>query len=133
MKSKEGFHSQVDKGSALFLGYYSSWPLFALTHHMLVWWAAWRVRPGVRFWDYALGLLGDDIVIADPEVAESYKQVMAEAEVTISIEKSLVSDKGALEFAKRFLTEGGTVDLSPVSCRMLRTLVSSISAYQFQD
>lgn len=100
---------------------------------MLVWWAAWRVRPGVRFWDYALALLGDDIVIADPEVAESYKQVMAEAEVTISIEKSLVSDKGALEFAKRFLTEGGTVDLSPVSCRMLRTLVSSISAYQFQD
>lgn len=52
------------------LGFYGSWPVFTLTHHMLVWYAAWRIRPGVKFLDYAL--LGDDNVIADPVVAKSY-------------------------------------------------------------
>lgn len=54
---------------------------------MLVWYATWRVRPGVKFFDYAL--LGDEIVIADPVVAKSYLEVMEECEVTISKEKSL--------------------------------------------
>lgn len=45
------------------LGYYSSWPLFALSHHYLVWWCAEQVHPGVRFMDYAV--LGDDVIIAD--------------------------------------------------------------------
>lgn len=61
--------------------------LCSLTHHMLVWYATWRVRPGVKFFDYAL--LGDEIVIADPVVAKSYLEVMEECEVTISKEKSL--------------------------------------------
>lgn len=52
------------------LGFYGSWPVFTLTHHMLVWYAAWRIRPGVKFLYYAL--LGDDNVIADPVVAKSY-------------------------------------------------------------
>ncbi|KAK4419027.1 putative mitochondrial protein [Sesamum alatum] len=51
------------------LGYLSSWPSFTLTHHMVVWLAAYEVYPGKKFWDYAI--LGDDIVIADRKVAES--------------------------------------------------------------
>lgn len=27
------------------LGYYSSWPLFALTHHAMIWWCAEQVYP----------------------------------------------------------------------------------------
>lgn len=50
------------------LGYYGSWPLFAFSHHLLVWWAAEQVRPGVRFDRYAV--LGDDVLITDPLVAE---------------------------------------------------------------
>lgn len=46
-------------------GYYSSWPLFALTHHVIVWAAAEQVYPG-RVFD-AYGLLGDDIVVADKD------------------------------------------------------------------
>lgn len=39
------------------LGMHSSWPLFALSHHILMWWCAELVYPG-RFFDrYAL--LGD--------------------------------------------------------------------------
>lgn len=76
---------QVYKGS-------TSWPVFALTHHALVWHAAWRVYPGKRFLDYAI--LGDDIVIADSSVAAEYQKIMCDAEVTISKEKSLVSCYG---------------------------------------
>lgn len=97
-------------------------PVFTLTHHMLVWYAAWRVRPGVKFFDYAL--LGDDIVIADPVVAKSYLEVMEECEVTISKEKSLISNVSALEFAKRFMVHKVTLYFSLVSLRVLRTLSS---------
>ncbi|KAI5567024.1 hypothetical protein BDE02_13G061400 [Populus trichocarpa] len=38
------------------------WPLFTLSHHMVVWLAAERLYPGRRFQAYAV--LGDDIVIA---------------------------------------------------------------------
>ncbi|KAL0300400.1 UNVERIFIED_CONTAM: putative mitochondrial protein [Sesamum calycinum] len=45
------------------LGYLSSWPLFALTHHILM----AVCRTGEKFTKYAV--LGDDVVIADQEVA----------------------------------------------------------------
>jgi len=80
------------------LGYYSSWPVFTLTHHMIVWMSAFEVYPGKRFKDYAI--LGDDIVIADRRVAEVYKRTMDEAMAVISLEKSLVSFTGSCEFAK---------------------------------
>jgi hypothetical protein len=51
------------------LGYYGSWPL---THHYLVWLAAYKAYPNSHkpFIHYAL--LGDDIVIADKVVAQEY-------------------------------------------------------------
>ena len=61
------------------------------------------------------------------EVAERYRELISQLNVPFSLEKSLVSSVGALEFAKRFFVRGVTKDLSPVSCRMLRSLVSSIS------
>lgn len=48
----------------------------------------------MKFFDYAL--LGDDIVIADPVVAKSYLEVMEECKVTISKEKSFISNVSAL-------------------------------------
>ena len=67
------------------LGYYSSWPLFALSHHILVWWAAEQVYPGKVFSKYSV--LGDDIVIADEEVARVYELGLKELGVTISQQK----------------------------------------------
>ncbi|CAA0810192.1 Uncharacterized mitochondrial protein AtMg01410 [Striga hermonthica] len=52
------------------LGYYGSWPLFAFSHHLVVWLAKSKVYPGWRFSDY--GVLGDDVVISDPHVAPIY-------------------------------------------------------------
>lgn len=87
------------------LGIYSSWPVFTLTHHMLVWLAADKVRPGAVFLDYAI--LGDDLVIACPKVAEEYIRMIEVMKVTISQEKSLVSSIGACEFAKKFRVDRG--------------------------
>ncbi|CAK9143602.1 unnamed protein product [Ilex paraguariensis] len=102
------------------LGYYSSWPVFTLTHHALVWLAAYEVYPGQRFEDYAI--LGDDIVIADKKVALEYQRIMEEAQGVISKEKSLVSSKGACEFAKRFIITTGQIGQIVVlfPCRVLK-------------
>jgi hypothetical protein len=54
----QGYGSSVvtfTKGQPL--GFYSSWPLFTLTHHMLVWIAAERVYGTTKLCDYAI--LGD--------------------------------------------------------------------------
>lgn len=107
------------------MGFYGAWPAFALTHHLVIWFVAAQVYPGVPFTRYAI--LGDDIVIGDERVDERYRELMLQLNVNLSLEKSLVSSVGALEFAKRFFVRGVTKDLSPVSCRMLRSLVSSIS------
>lgn len=60
--------SQVSFVTGQPLGYYGNWPLFAFTHHVLVWWAAEQVRPGILFDRYAI--LGNDVLITDPLVAE---------------------------------------------------------------
>lgn len=81
-------------------------------------------------WDYAI--LGDDIVIADQGVAEEYQKIMKDAEVTISKEKSLISFTGAMEFAKRFITDWGTQDFSPVSFKVLNLTGGFVPAFIFQ-
>lgn len=50
--------------------------LFTLTHHMVVWVAAKGLYPGKGLWDCTI--LGDDTVIADSAVAQSYLEIMAE-------------------------------------------------------
>jgi hypothetical protein len=101
------------------MGYYSSWPLFALSHHVLIWWIALQVYPERRFQDYAV--LGDDVVIADRKVAEAYRNTITKLGVKISEQKSLISNRGCAEFAKKFKVKGLTKDLSPLSVRSLLT------------
>lgn len=52
---------------------------------------------------------------------------MASLDVRISKKKSLISKTGCFEFAKRFVIRNGTLDLSPVSMRMIAALVNSIA------
>lgn len=99
------------------MGYYSSWPLFTLTHHLLAMYCAEQVHPGQKFDKYAI--LGDDVVICGIEVAKIYKQTNAELGVDISMSKSLISHSGSAEFAKRFWCKGLTVPTAPVSIRNL--------------
>lgn len=109
------------------LGYLSSWPLFSLSHHFVIWMCAEAIYPGRRFTAYAL--LGDDVVIADSKVADLYHRFMTGVlGVSISKTKSLESTSGFCEFAKRFMRF--STDLSPVSARMINSIrfTSSVAA-----
>ncbi|OMP11007.1 RNA-dependent RNA polymerase, mitoviral [Corchorus olitorius] len=59
---------------------------------------------GVRFKKYAV--LGDDVVIAHAKVASVYKSVLQRLGVAVSLPKSLISNSGCIEFAKKFMVNG---------------------------
>jgi len=65
-------------------------------------------------------------------VAEEYVKIMNDCEVTISKEKSLISSTGALEFAKKFITDEGSMDLSPVSLKVLNIFSGFAPAFHFR-
>jgi hypothetical protein len=104
------------------LGMYSSWPLFTLTHHILIQMAGALVnKQDFRCYQ----LLGDDVVIWDKEVAGAYVKLMETYGVTISKEKSLISpDHSKGEFCKRLFLEG--VELSPLSLNVIQNAGVSI-------
>lgn len=68
------------------MGAYSSWPVFALSHHLVVQVASHRAGFNLPYDNYML--LGDDIVIGDDKVANNYLNIMAELGVTINLDKS---------------------------------------------
>jgi hypothetical protein len=75
------------------MGAYSSWAMLALTHHFIV--QSYYSHVPER--DYAI--LGDDVIV--PEyLANHYQNVMASLGVSISLPKSIISNK-MIEFAKR--------------------------------
>jgi len=77
--------------------------VFALTHHVLLQFAARRSGHNQWFSDYAI--LGDDICIADKSVADSYFLIMTTLlGVEINLSKSLASTRGVMEFAKRLVS-----------------------------
>jgi hypothetical protein len=89
------------------MGAYSSWPIMALTHHIIVQVAAARAGRGGStrrpFGNYCL--LGDDLVIGDDSVAEQYKKLLITLGMDYSPEKTHTSPN-VFEFAKRwFLNE----------------------------
>lgn len=115
------------------MGALSSWAMLALTHHFIVQWAYWASRPRLAggllvidkfFKGYAV--LGDDIVIADGRVAREYVKIMTKLGVKIGLAKSLVSRKGALEFAKRFFVSG--IDCSPLPYKEYVAARASVGA-----
>jgi hypothetical protein len=122
------------------MGALSSWAMLALTHHLIVQWAALRagVIPiyelsvvksggvGSKYWFSDYAVLGDDIVIANGRVAREYLLLMDQLGVGIGLEKSLVSRKGSLEFAKRYFLNGE--DCSPVPFKELFAARGSISS-----
>jgi len=93
------------------MGFYSSWPVFALTHHCVVREAA--RRSGVKHPRYAL--LGDDIVVEE-SIAKAYADLLSEFGVTISESKSLQGKW--TEFAKRIFVGGEEV--TPLPARLIR-------------
>lgn len=75
----------------------------AMTHHYIVQLAALRCGHKARFEQYVL--LGDDIMIADKAVAESYLALLSTLDMRVSEQKTHVS-LHAFEFAKRWFFHG---------------------------
>jgi len=118
------------------MGAYSSWASLAVTHHLLVQCAAWScgfVPLGTLYTNYAI--LGDDLVIGDPEVKAAYLALLKELGMEVNIHKSIISDTGnCLEFAKRTIWKGQ--DVSPISVKemgsaqaLLPSLVNFMAKY----
>lgn len=106
------------------MGAYSSWAMLALTHHFLVQLSARRA--GAREWFTRYAVLGDDVLIWDRHVVHQYLELMRELGVGISMHKSLVSNNGTFEYAKRFVAKG--VDCTPLPLREAAAASSSLDA-----
>lgn len=96
------------------MGAYSSWPIMALTHHIIV------LASGAK--NYAL--LGDDICLVGTKTAKKYIATMSSLGVEISLEKSVVPTKDSkrnntvsAEFAKRIFRDG--VEISPIPPKLI--------------
>jgi hypothetical protein len=103
------------------MGAYSSWAIFALTHHLVVQYSAKAVGETTPFKDYML--LGDDIVIANKAVSEKYCEILSVLGVGISTNKTHASQH-TYEFAKRWVSHGYEISGIP-----LRGLMSSWKKY----
>jgi hypothetical protein len=104
------------------MGAYSSWAVMALTHHVIVQIAALRAGSTGMFRNYAL--LGDDIVIAGEAVAMKYLEVMQELGVGVNRLKSVESNIGVVEFAKRWV-HPHLGEFSPIGARLLLACIKN--------
>lgn len=97
------------------LGSYSSWPIFAISHHCVVLYSA--VLVGEKNPQYFL--LGDDIVINGKAHAQSYKEVMSRLGCQFSDAKGMSGY--SIEFAKRIFHKG--TEVSPIPVNMVTALL----------
>jgi hypothetical protein len=113
--SKIRFFVRYTRGQPM--GALSSWASMALVHHFLVYVAAMRInRP--NFQDYLI--LGDDIVIADRNVADSYKVVCHNYGITIGLPKSFISEIGMFQFASQDVVS--VTNYSPISLKEVMSI-----------
>lgn len=111
------------------MGAYSSWAMLALTHHFCVQLAAYRVYGNTGVWFSRYAVLGDDVVIADKAVAPVYRSLMTgELRVDIQETKSLISNNGTFEFAKRTILRGS--DATPISLKGLMAGLRNLPAME---
>jgi len=83
------------------IGMYSSWASIALLHHVIVLLSAAKADKPYPFNKYII--LGDDVVIADDEVAVIYKDIITSIGIEISYIKTVISNDNHLstEFASK--------------------------------
>lgn len=93
------------------MGALSSWPMFTLTHHCIVQFAAYL--SGHKGWYPFYAILGDDVVIAGDRVAVKYQRLCALLGMEIGLAKSMVSETGSCEFAKVVYVSGKPCEAFP--------------------
>jgi len=100
------------------MGAYSSFAVFAFSHHFLVFLASKRL--GKKWKRTRYMMIGDDIVIADDHLAWEYQRILIEYGIPFNHEKTHVSDVG-FEFAKQIRIHDVNVSPFPISALLTRT------------
>jgi len=105
------------------MGALSSFNMLGLTHHLIVQFCARMICKGrsdlttqlfENNWCIAYEILGDDIAIFHPLLAQKYLEVMNKLGVSINVKKSVIDVSGkTLELAKRTIHNGK--DVSAIS------------------
>lgn len=103
------------------MGLYSSWAMLALFNHTIIQYTAWLCKRKFPFRSY--GVLGDDVVIWQEQVAKRYRKILNDLSIGISESKSFTPyseddpdgncDSNVAEFAKRIYFKG--VEITPIS------------------
>lgn len=124
--------SQIHYAVGQPMGALSSWAMLAMTHHLIVQFAAYKSgllkHRNQLFVEYAV--LGDDIVIYNSIVAKQYHHIITSIGVKCNLNKSIMSPSGdALEFAKRTFCRGVNVSPRPLK----EFFMSQISIVAFSD
>lgn len=92
------------------MGAYSSWPIFALTHGLLVSYLSKKLGKG----RLSFKILGDDIVIRSDDLNNLYQETLLDLGVPISKSKTM-SSNSTFEFAKRWFHNGQEISPFPLS------------------
>lgn len=107
------------------IGFLSSWAVFALAHHYVMYQAGKQAKISVKG-KYVI--LGDDVVICDDRLAVEYSKILKTLGVETSPLKTHVS-KDTYEFAKRWYQNGREVTPFPIlafSDKKFTTILSAI-------
>jgi hypothetical protein len=112
------------------MGCLSSWAGLAITHHWIMQLCSY-ISTSSWDWDERYEVLGDDIVIFDTDLANTYLEVMKLLGLEINISKSIVSHNlPTFEFAKRTFSNGNLVSgitYSQInSCTSLSSRINSV-------
>jgi len=121
-------HGEVSYRVGNPMGAYSSWASFAVAHHFVMYDSCRELRTPWRTSKYVV--LGDDVLVGDAALAWAYRSRLESLGVEVSVEKTLISQRG-FEFAKRYFLDGREVTPFPVSAvvdtwRMIPLLVSAL-------
>lgn len=103
------------------MGAYSSWAVFVISHHFLVYVAC--KMENKNWYKLPYRLLGDDIVIADDKVAYRYKEILTRFGIEFSPAKTHIS-LYAFEFAKQIRFNG--INISPLPLSALYSRRNSV-------
>lgn len=101
------------------MGFLSSWPVMAFSHHVVVHIAARNA--GIKYPNDLYRILGDDIVFRDTRLALQYQVLMVYfLGVDMSPSKE-VSGKGVGEFCKRLYRKGSELyNIPPTQIQAMR-------------
>jgi hypothetical protein len=115
------------------MGCLSSWAGLAITHHWIMQLCSYLITDNWE-WEERYEVLGDDIVIFDEELANTYLQVMKWLGLEINLSKSIISkNKPTFEFAKRTFSGGnlvsGITGSQINSCTSLSSRVNSVRSW----